>query len=86
MDDTEDYDIGESIRSFRRAGSKVLKGLAHLYHGGKARIENQHVVVQVVIGIGMWFAGNWVYDRIAPQLSMRSPERLRAFPLNRYLH
>jgi hypothetical protein len=65
-DDTEDYDVADGIRSLRRAGSKVIEGGVHLYHGGKDRIEDQHAVVQVTVTAGLWFAGNWVYNRITP--------------------
>lgn len=64
-DDTEEYDVSESLRSFRRAGSKATEGIGHLYHGGKEQLADQHVVVKGVITFGLWFTGNWVYTRIA---------------------
>jgi len=67
-DDTEEYDFDESIRSFRRAATKVTEGLKHLYHGGKNQLADQHIVVQSAITVGLWFAGNWTYNRIAPQV------------------
>lgn len=67
-DDTTKYDVAESIRSFRRAVARVIDGLEHLYHGGKDRLADQHVVVQTVLTVGLWFAGNWVYNRIAPPI------------------
>lgn len=67
-DDTDDYDVDESIRSFRRAASRVTEGVAHLYHGGKDRIGDQPTVVQIPLTAGLWFAGNWVYNRIAPPI------------------
>lgn len=67
-DDTEEYDIDESIRSFRRATSRVIEGLDHLYHGVKNRLADQHAVVQAALTVGLWFAGNWVYNRIAPPI------------------
>lgn len=67
-DDGEDYDVTESIRSFRRAWSRVTDGIDHLYHGGKNRLTNQHALVQVTLTAGFWFAGNWVYNRIAPPI------------------
>lgn len=65
-DDMEDYDIDESIRSFRRAGAKVIEGVIHLYRGGRDHVSDQHAVVQGAITVGLWFAGNWVYNRTAP--------------------
>ena len=68
MDDANEYDVDKSIRSFRRAGSRVIEGVAHLYHGGKDRISDQHAVVQCALTMGLWFAGNWIYNRIAPSI------------------
>lgn len=67
-DDAEEYDVAESMRSFRRAVARVIDGLEHLYHGGKKRVADQHAVVQAVLTAGLWFAGNWVYNRIAPPI------------------
>lgn len=67
-DDTNEYDVDESIRSFRRAWWRVIEGLGHLYHGGKERIADQHAVVQVTLTVGLWFTGNWTYNRVAPPI------------------
>jgi len=66
QDDTDEYDISESLRSFRGAGSRVSEGIEHLYYGGKERLADQHVVVQAAVTLGLWFAGNWVYNHTAP--------------------
>lgn len=67
-DETDEYDVDESIRSFRSAWSRVIEGLGHLYHGGKDRLADHHVAVQGALTAGVWFAGNWAYNRIAPPI------------------
>lgn len=78
-DDKDDYDVDASIRSFRVAGSRVIEGFEHLYHGSKELIGDQHVVVQAATTVGLWFAGNWVYNRIAPPLVDSVERAISAF-------
>lgn len=86
-DDTEDhdgteYDVVESLRSFRSASVKASEGIKHLYHGGKERLADQHVAVKGAFTFGLWFAGNWVYDRTAPLFVNSVTHVLSAVPIH----
>lgn len=63
-DDSDDYDLSESFRRFRGAGTDISVGFTHLYYGTKRRVTNQHPVVQLGITAILWFGGNWIYNRI----------------------
>lgn len=63
-DDSDDYELSESVSRFRGAGINISEGVEHLYYGGKQKVKDQHPLIQLSIAGVMWFGGNWVYNRI----------------------
>lgn len=63
-DDSDDYDVWESVERFRGAGNNLNEGFEHLYYGAKNKVKDLPTVVNAVIMLFLWFGGNWVYNRI----------------------
>lgn len=64
----DDPGIGESVDSFRQAGSAASDGFQKLCGLGRAWFERRHFSVQFVISLVFWFSGNWAYNRIEPTI------------------
>lgn len=60
--------VRESVDAFRRAVMATSDGFRTLYEWSQAWVSRRHSLVQFAVVGTVWFAGNWTYNRIAPQI------------------
>lgn len=80
-DNEKEYDLGESVDSFRSAGSQITTGVEHLWYGLQTTIDNLGIYAKGVVFFGLWFGGNWMYNRISTPLIDAITELLNDLPL-----
>lgn len=80
-DGNEEGYIDESVNSFRSAGSQITDGLEHLWYGLQTTIDDLSIYAKGIVFFGLWFGGNWVYNRISTPLIDATTELLTDVPL-----